>query len=72
MAPTCVLVVLSCAGVGVGDDIGGDVEDAGAVVVVMTVEAGVVEAVRVDGPWLAAAPTPVRIRVGVGWLYILF
>ena len=72
MAPTCVLVVLSCTGAIVGDDVGGDMEDAGAAVVVVTTDDGVVEAGRVDGPWLAAAPTPVRIRVGVGWSYILF
>lgn len=72
MAPTCVLVVLGSTGVGVGDVVGGDVEDAGAVVVVVTVGAEVVEAGRVDGPWLAAAPIPVKIRVGVGWSYILF
>lgn len=67
MAPTCDLALLSCTGVGVG--VGVDV-DVGAVeeavAVVVTVVAGVVEAGRVDGPWLAAAPIPVRIRVGVG------
>ncbi len=53
MAPTCDLVVLVSTGVGVGDVVGGDVEDAGAVVVVVTVGAEVVR----RGGWM-----------GLGWL----